>query len=278
MGRNPQITFVYGRRHQRWVVAAPITYEQILRCSVYINLVYFVYENLDWPIVRYRVLCKTCSIQHNLTTVYPKKYAHGFCFAVLCCGFTLTDFLISTRLTSLALWQSNDCPSASKATLMNMDKYFMWVHYERLHNHNKAKHKKTVCIFLGIYCNWDQVTYIRPWISPSLVLVMASPQIGPISWPVLVYCWLNRWEQIFVHLKWKIASTLIMKNERCRLYNDGILSWPQCGRSAVYPKISKYQNHMTSQSNPTRLKFTFWWKIPPNEKILDIRIRIFKDL
>ena len=75
-----------------------------------------------------------------------------FCFAVLCCGYTLTDFPISIKLTSLALWQSNDCPSASKATLMNMDKYFMWIHYERLHNHNKAKHNKTVCIFLGIYC------------------------------------------------------------------------------------------------------------------------------
>ena len=88
----------------------------------------------------------------NWHTVYPKKYAHGSCFAVLCCGNTLTDFPISTRLTSLALWQSNDCPSASKATLMNMDKYFIWIHYERLHNHNKAKHNKTVCIFLGIYC------------------------------------------------------------------------------------------------------------------------------
>ena len=86
-------------------------------------------------------------------TVYPKKYAHGFRFPVLCCGYTLTDFPISIRLTSLAMWQSNDCPSASKATLMNMDKYFMWIHYERLHNHNKAKHNKTVCIFLGIYCS-----------------------------------------------------------------------------------------------------------------------------
>ena len=57
-----------------------------------------------------------------INKVYPKKYAHGFCFAVLCCGYTLTDFPISIRLTSLALWQSNDCPSASKATLMNMDK------------------------------------------------------------------------------------------------------------------------------------------------------------
>ena len=42
---------------------------------------------------------------------------------MLCCGYTLTDFPISIRLTSLALWQPNDCPSASKATLMNMDKY-----------------------------------------------------------------------------------------------------------------------------------------------------------
>ena len=75
-----------------------------------------------------------------------------FLLCCVCCGYTLTDFPISIRLTSLALWQSNDRPSASKATLMNMDKYFMWIYYERLHNHNKAKHNKTVCIFLGIYC------------------------------------------------------------------------------------------------------------------------------
>ena len=100
-----------------------------------------------WPIW----VCHMTQNQCNYT-VYPKKYAHGFCFAALCCGYTLTDFPISIRLTSLALCQSNDCPSASKATLMNMDKYFMWIHYERLHNHNKAKHNKTVCIFLEIYC------------------------------------------------------------------------------------------------------------------------------
>ena len=99
-----------------------------------------------------RTLHQSLAVWDSDGTVYPKKYAHGFCFAVLCCGYTLTDFPISIRLTSLALWQSNDCPSASKATLMNMDKYFVWIHYERLHNHNKAKHNKTVCIFLGIYC------------------------------------------------------------------------------------------------------------------------------
>ena len=35
-----------------------------------------------------------------------------------------------------------------------MDKYFTWIHYERLHNHNIAKHNKTVCIFLGICCSY----------------------------------------------------------------------------------------------------------------------------
>ena len=82
-------------------------------------------------------------------TVYPKKYAHGFCFAVLCCGYTLTDFPISIRLTSLALWQSNDCPSASKATLMNMDKYFMWIHYYDCITTTKQSTTKPCAYFLG---------------------------------------------------------------------------------------------------------------------------------
>ena len=97
---------------------------------------------------------------------------------LLCCGYTLTDFPISIRLTSLALWQSNDCPSASKATLMNMDKYFMWIHYERLHNHNKAKHNKTVCIFLGIYCiDWfvPLFTWGQTWPSGFIVACICLP-------------------------------------------------------------------------------------------------------
>ena len=113
--------------------------------------------NVFWQINMVSAVSPGCWAMHLYTwfihTEYPKKYQHGFCFAVLCCGYTLTVFPISTRLTSMALWQSSDCPSASKATLMNMDKYFMWIHYERLHNHNKAKHNKTVCIFLGIHCS-----------------------------------------------------------------------------------------------------------------------------
>ena len=119
--------------------------------AVFANATVPIWQSLDWLMLKYNV-DMGCNYPTYAPTVYPKKYAHGFCFAVLCCGYTLTDFPISIRLTSLALWQSNDCPSASKATLMNMDKYSMWIHYERLHNHNKAKHNKTVCISLGIYC------------------------------------------------------------------------------------------------------------------------------
>ena len=105
---------------------------------------------------------------------------------MLCCGYILTDFPISIRLTSLALWQSKDCPSASKATLMNMDIYFMWIHYERLHNHNKAKHNKTVCIFLGIYHIHDDI------MTPHEYLVFNSLHafiIVSIAWSS---CWAKR--------------------------------------------------------------------------------------
>ena len=129
----------------------------------YIYILWF--DMVDFAHIHQGCLTGTGAIiwlsQCQWNTVYPKKYAHGFCFAVLCCGYTLTDFPISIRLTSLALWQSNDCPSASKATLMNMDKYFMWIHYERLHNNNKAKHNKTMCIFLGIYCNPEGYEHIQ---------------------------------------------------------------------------------------------------------------------
>ena len=90
------------------------------------RLIYGTIHSMDHHSWRLKYTCRFSSWE---CTVYPKNYAHGFCFAVLCCGYTLTDFPISIRLTSLALWQSNDCPSASKATLMNMDKYFMWIHY-----------------------------------------------------------------------------------------------------------------------------------------------------
>ena len=120
---------------------------------------------------------------YESVTVYPKKYAHGYCFAVLCCGYTLTDFPKSIRLTSLALWQSSDCPSASKATLMNMDKYLMWIHYERLRNHNKQSTTKPCAYFLGYTVTGSSTVQITICcLSSSEALFTAT----------LTYCWLNK--------------------------------------------------------------------------------------
>ena len=118
----------------------------------------FLYECITYPCNnRNDNLVDLCQWNDSMIspyTVYPHKYAHGFCFAVLCCGYTLTDFLISIRLTSLALWQSNDCPSASKATLMNIDKYVMWMSF--IMNDciitTKQSTTKPCAYFLGIWC------------------------------------------------------------------------------------------------------------------------------
>ena len=108
---------------------------------------WFCYEGIRLKIlVRHiRRICKAVLLQYiprNMHTV----------FALLCFVVVIHWLIFPYPSGLLALWQSNDFPSASKATLMNMDKYFMWIHYERLRNHNKAKHNKTLCIYLGIYC------------------------------------------------------------------------------------------------------------------------------
>ena len=110
-----------------------------------------VHLGQTWWQVNHLVMRNIQYIPRNLHTVFA-----------LLCFVVVIHWLIFPYPSGLLHWhcgnltiapgQSNDCPSASKATLMNMDKYFMWIYYERLHNHNKAKHNKTVCIFLGIYC------------------------------------------------------------------------------------------------------------------------------
>ena len=161
-------------------------------------------------------------------TVYPKKYARGFCFAVLCCGYTLTDFPISIRLTSLALWQSNDCPSASKATLMNMDKYFMWIHYERLHNHNKAKHNKPVCIFLGIYCSWP--LYASPRVQYTVYPKKYAHGFLVLCFVVIIQSFIMNSHEVFINI-----------HQGCYAGTGTIVRLPQCQWSKPdgYGKISQ---------------------------------------
>ena len=189
-------------------------------------------------------------------------------FALLCfVDLTLTDFPILIRLTSLALWQSNDCPSASKATLMNMDEYFMWIHYERLHNHNKAKHNKTVCIFIGIYCTpvilaakwpwnltFELAQYLPMTLLPCLEIGVWSSQrylrkdrrsrniIGSISTHKSTACWWNYVMNKFCTWNFEIRLTLnrqrvchsLRKNTTNAFINT------KCISVDIYIYVSKY--------------------------------------
>ena len=146
---------------------------------------------------------------------------------MLCCDYTLTDFPISIRLTSLALWQSNDCPSASKATLMHMDTYFMWIHYERLHNHNKAKHNKNMCIFLGIYCNHGHFDQLL-----SCAWSCWWRQNGSLELPVgLSLYQMNHWTQ------WSWTS--FISNFSCPVWITAIdwFGWSSCYQSLDPTKL-----------------------------------------
>ena len=62
---------------------------------------------------------------------------------------------LSLRITSLALGQSYDCPSASEVTLKNMGRSIMWTTKSWL-CHNKTKHNKILCMFHRLYTirNW----------------------------------------------------------------------------------------------------------------------------
>ena len=215
-------------------------------------------------------------------TVYPKKYAHGFCFAVLCCGYTLTDFPISIRLTSLALWQSNDYPSASKATLMNMDKYFMWIHYERLHNHNKAKHNKTVCIFLGIYCSMKpkhisarkvlgginswffhcQVLIKRQWFCLDNSDVIISTMASQINSLTIVYSTVFSGAD---QIKHQLSTSLA--------FVRGIQRWPVNSRHK-WP-VTRKCFHLTTSSchdaiTQAEIQYSFTKSIPQREDMFNI--------
>ena len=57
------------------------------------------------------------SLEH---TVYPKKYAHGFCFAVLCCGYTL----IIPYPSGLLHW---NCGNLTIAPVPSKQPWWIWI-------------------------------------------------------------------------------------------------------------------------------------------------------
>ena len=120
--------------------------------------------------------------------IYIFRIMHTVQTSLCCIVFSYTlIWPISFRITSMALGQSYDCPSASEVILKDMGKCITWIHKHWWHNQNKAlkpcgysmgytllpvmifaahlshksKHDKTVCIFYGIYC----ITCNKIWVT-----------------------------------------------------------------------------------------------------------------
>ena len=124
---------------------------------------------------------------------------------MLCCGYTLTDFPISIRLTSLALWQSNDCPSASKATLMNMDKYSCEFIMNDYITTTKQSTTKPCAYFLGytVFSLSCGVSILPgPLRSPKLTDISAWASYGNhcFLWAVLIQ------PQLYFNFLWGVGG------------------------------------------------------------------------
>ena len=105
------------------------------------------------------------SILPWLSTVYPKKYAHGF--VVLCFVVVMQSFIMNSHEVFIHIHQGCFAGTGAIVRLPQCqwskpDGYGKISQCITTTKHSKAK---TVCIFLGIYCScihyvmWDEITY-----------------------------------------------------------------------------------------------------------------------
>ena len=92
----------------------------------------------------------------SVTTVYPKKYAHGF--VVLCFVVVMQSFIINSHEVFIHIHQGCFAGTGAIVRLPQCqrrepDGYGKISQCITTTKHSKAK---TVCIFLGIYCTYSQ--------------------------------------------------------------------------------------------------------------------------
>ena len=103
--------------------------------------------------------CQAGSWRHGVTTVYPKKYAHGF--VVLCFVVVMQSFIMNSHEVFIHIHQGCFAGTGAIVRLPQCqwskpDGYGKISQCITTTKHSKAK---TVCIFLGIYCKWVQYSF-----------------------------------------------------------------------------------------------------------------------
>ena len=111
-------------------------------------------------------------------TVYPKKYAHGF--VVLCFVVVMQSFIMNSHEVFIHIHQGCFAGTGAIVRLPQCqwskpDGYGKISQYITTTKHSKAK---TMCIFLGIYCNSQWYIWIIKTAQPSTTHLH-------ISWDIL---------------------------------------------------------------------------------------------
>ena len=91
---------------------------------------------------------------HVFSTVYPKKYAHGFvvlCFVVVTQSFIMNSHEVFIHIHQGCFAGTGAIVRLPQCQWSKPDGYGKISQCITTTKHSKAK---TVCIFLGIYCTW----------------------------------------------------------------------------------------------------------------------------
>ena len=108
---------------------------------------------------------------------YIPRHMHRV-FALLC-FVVVIHWLIFPYPSGLLHWH---CGNVTIAPVPAKQPRWIWINTscEFIMNdcHNKTKHNKTVCIFLGIYCRWYSVLGFSSWKTVSLLYFMDDIMLG----------------------------------------------------------------------------------------------------
>ena len=174
-------------------------------------------------------------------------------FALLC-FVVVIHWLIFPYPSGLLHWH---CGNLTIAPMPAKQPWWIWINtscefiIKWLHNHNKAKHNKTVCIFLGIYCSllltaskvniWTDILYIQYIVSTKKlkagVLKIYTVHPKKYAHGFVVFCFvvvmqsfIMNSHEVFIHI-----------HRGCFAGTGAIVRLPQCQWSKPdgYGKISQ---------------------------------------
>ena len=120
-------------------------------------------------------------------TIYPKKYAHGFCFAVLFCGYTLTDFPYPSGLLH---WH---CGNLTIAPVPAKQPWWIWIN--------------TSCEFIMKDCI---TTTKQSTTKPCAYFLGYTVSQFPLHWPVEFIIDSSKWPNMRSAISWT-SDDLVLK-------------------------------------------------------------------